>query len=242
MTKKLLKRFVGFCAIAVFLFVGGFAVYGSSDERDWDEFLSIVQSIIDRNTQELALANEGIDVRAYENLHLHTIHGVGSGSHIDRRDVLIRELSKAFVEALDIQRQSGAHVDSLAIITAWAVRSCCLDRRFAIGLHSEDYLDLLDFILDFTGIRLDEVDLDIMPLIKVWSAESVKNVTPSQYELEYRYLDPPRLTLAMGSQMTFRFGSLNLIRSLGHGSNVAGTLIGIGGGIVLTLASRYRNR
>ena len=221
MTKKMLCFCVGIISALFIVFSYSVNdVRASQSERCLEELVSIVQSLIERDSLIFKRSFYDLDLFAYENLHLHPSYHHVSNAHIDRRVVSIGALASLFMEAAAVQEQMRGNFGASLIITGWGVNTEPYRRRFMLSLSSERYFELLCFISDFTGIEPWEIDLDVMPPLELWPLLFTVDELCEAYNIE---ITPLRTTLTMGTLNTIRWGNVAMSASLGHTSNAAGT-------------------
>jgi len=119
----------------------------------------------------------------------------------DPRFVRLSELSHLFHEITLIQQARGAVCESADpfVIVGWGGAYSSLDGRFNITLLNKEYLDLLDFISEFTGIERDQMNVEVGGIIQAGEAR------PSVTELEYEnIIELSDIPIPMGTRLTFR--------------------------------------
>ena len=83
----------------------------------------------------------------------------------DERFTVLRELTKVMVEARYIQQSMREDLQLLPILISVFGEPNSRRDTFFIGFTSEEYFELIDFILDHTGITRDELTVGLMEIV-----------------------------------------------------------------------------
>ena len=129
--------------------------------------LNVVRNITELKelVTELALEQQkvrafSVDFSVYENLYLHPLYDTGM---VDARTARLLELVNLVIDASIIQeRARGNYTDEFVnIFSLIAEPGGFGTHKFTVGLTRAEYLDFVDFIVDFTGIEEDMLNIII---------------------------------------------------------------------------------
>jgi len=119
-------------------------------------YISELKGLISMLVAERHAAHpQGVDFTLYENLHLHLDYGHTP----DARFILLREFDTFLFEASIIHDRARGIDEERIIISMFGILEE-ID-KFFIVFTSEEYLGLVDFLLDFTGISKEELEVSI---------------------------------------------------------------------------------
>jgi len=139
----------------------------------------------------------------------------------DERFTLLRVINELLHEASDIQGRTRGYQQERIIISFFSEPNQCVD-VFTIAFTSEEYLGLLDFILDYTDISRDEIEVSVIPAFVVHLPTPIYECLD---ELGIFETSPLSSVFHMGQPLMYRPpGDTRFSRlgTLGHPRNASG--------------------
>jgi|GEM_PF-5421198 len=142
----------------------------------------------------------------------------------DARFTTLRELNDVMAEASEIQSRARGESIPTIFISLFSEPSEYRD-TFFIAFTSEEYFELIDLILDYTGITREELEVAVMGYGVMTRSQIVEPITDEELFAEMGIVPFSPTVLPMGQPVLFRApGTIPFIQlgSLGHPRNALG--------------------
>ena len=199
----------------------------------------------------------------YKNNHvpqlLEIAYSLAQNQEIDNRVAILssyddtihnrfRELKDLFIEAKVIQDSTRTIPNEIPIVISGYAEPCYINDVFLVGFVREEYLELMDFVIDFIGLpenMLKPMIWGVFSLDPIIGQDVDSNIYDKVFELEGYESSPLNARISKGTHLSFWNPNTNLVKtmgSLGHPNNFEGIYINnYGSLVVLTVLDENEN-